>query len=602
MRAGNILGRLSQRLRQAALGLRLRLGEAQEAPENGAQAGGGRGQAIRQALRDEFSEIGELLNQFFNSDWAFGLTLAGARRRRVIITLVGAVWWAYLGYSSSTPGWDLAAGVNFLRSIYLALLTPSLLLIVMTMAGLLWVVLYAANRLLVGARPGMMRVLSLVLGSLAGALWGLLASTQIPTDLPLEFAKNFIVYPFETLFAPGVLRHVLVAGAAFWIAYRMAATYLEDIYEELGDISVAERFILQAAFASQYTAIEIRGGDVIQEHRRSPIFLIGGPGRVQVHYDSASLFESVDGAPRVIGPTVARPAHMETLAGFERLRQALELYDHTEEKFPVEGRTRDGLRIRLKDVNIVYSIYRGGQETSQAHPYPFELEAVLNLVYKQGKNPLEAAMRSVIRREFSTFISGHTMNEFLASYGLEEVQESQEQETGLAEQAGQFSGQPVASTGLLPAPALPFQTRTDMMTSLFAEAFAERAAERGVEIRWLGGGTWEPADTIVLEKHQEAWRLSRQNLVRGNEGALRRLRNESSLFEKLRLVQEAPLRIYHEAREAPPAELMLKLALAYRQILNQAYEALQRSQQNPALESWLEKVLAYLAYFTAHWV
>ena len=600
---GGIIQLLQQAATQAVAWLRARLGLSgtPPGPENGGGSDGLTGQAILQALSEEFSDIAETLTEFLNSDWAFGLTLAGARRRRWLFTFLGAVAWASLGFRSRGPGWDVAEGVSFLRSISRALFDPRLVLLVFFLATLFWLLLYAVNRLLAGSTLGAMRrYSSAVLATFAGALWGLLASQLIPTDLPFDFARQFIAYPFEALFAPEVLRHVLVAALAFWIAYRVAATYLEDIYE-LDDISVAERFILQAAFASQYNVIQIRAGDVIQEHRRSPIFRIGGPGLVQVHYDSAALFESVDGTPNVIGPTTYDGANVETLSGFERLRQSLKLYDHIEEKFPVEGRTRDGLRIRLKDVNIVYSIYRDGLEATMAQPYPFDPEAVLNLVYNQGPNPLETAMRSMIRREFVSFISKHTMNEFLASYGIQEEEDYDAQEAVLVEGSTLYSGLLVSPEDLLP-PVGPFYTRPDIMTELFAEEFAENAAARGVEIRWIGGGTWDPVDPIVLDKHQEAWRLSRQNLVRGNDLALGRLRLERSLFEKLRLVQEVPIRIFSESREAPPRDVMLKLMVAYRQILNQAYEAQQLNAGNPAQLVWLQQVLAYLSYFTARWL
>lgn len=600
-----------QGLRQAAveageqLLIRLGLVAAPEEAGNGEDGNLPAGQDIVQALSEEFSEIADLLSQFLNSDWALGLTLAGARRRRWLITLLGALWWAYAGYRSRPPGWDISANVNFLRYIFRALFDPRVMLLFLVMAALIWLLIYGARRLLAGSRAGILRFASLGLAAFIGVLWGWLASQLPRPELSPGFARQFIAYPFEALFAPGVLRHVLVAALAFWIAYRVAAAYLEDIYE-LNDIGTAERFILQAAFASQYNIIQIRAGDVIQKHRRSPIFRIGGPGRVQVHYDSAALFESVDGEPRVIGPTTRDTTNgsqfVETLTGFERLRQAMKLYDHIEEKFPVEGRTRDGLRIRLKDVNIVYSIYRGWQEASMPHPYPFDQQAVQNLVYNQGPSPLEAAMRSLIRSEFTKFISKHTMNEFLASIGTQEVERDQLHETELAVRSTQFSGQPVVGEGMLAAPEQPFRTRPDIMTQHFADEFEERAAERGVQIRWVGGGTWDPVDTIVLDKHEEAWRLSRQNLVRGSERALGRLRLEHNLFEKLRLVQEVPIRVYREGREDPPPDLMLKFMLAYRQILNQAYEAHQRSGENPAQEAWLQQVLAYLAYFTARWL
>ena len=67
----------------------------------------------------------------------------------------------------------------------------------------------------------------------------------------LIFLMELVVYPFTALFAADILRHVIVAALVSWLTLRLAASYLDDIFE-LGDISVAEKYILQAAFASDY--------------------------------------------------------------------------------------------------------------------------------------------------------------------------------------------------------------------------------------------------------------------------------------------------------------------------------------------------------------
>jgi len=545
-------------------------------------------------------ELLGLVDGFLNSNWAFGLTLTGARRRRLFFTVLGAVLWAYSAYRSVPFTWDIASGLVLLTYILRVLLDVRVTAIIIVLALLFRLILYVLALRVEPSRRAFLRIISLGSAVVLGSIWGLLARQLTQVDISPEFARAFVAYPFEALFAPSVLRTVLVAGLAFWLAFRVATTYLDDIYE-LNDFSAAERFILQAAFASQYNKIQIKAGEVAQESKKSPIFLIGGPGLVQVHLDSAALFESVDGEPRVIGPTQNGGANVETLAGYERLRQALDIRDQIEEKFTIDGRTRDGLRISLKDVNVVYSIYRAGQASTLVQPYPFDPEAVLKLVYNQGPNPLVPAMRALIRREFVSFISKHRMNEFLASIGPGEVERGQAREAALQDQAEHFSGLD------LPEPALgttipPFYSRPDMMTELFAEEFAQKANERGVDIHWIGGGTWEPHDKIVLDKHQEAWRLSRQNLVRSTDRAMDGLRMESRIVESLRLVQEVPIRIYQNGVKNPASNLMRSLLIAYRGLLNQAYEYHQRSQHDPAQLAWLRRVLAYLTYFTARWV
>ena len=66
---------------------------------------------------------------------------------------------------------------------------------------------------------------------LGAFLWAFLAWKKHPPILGMELFRNFIEYPFVTLFAADVFRHVLIAGSVFWLAYRIAAIYLDDIFE-----------------------------------------------------------------------------------------------------------------------------------------------------------------------------------------------------------------------------------------------------------------------------------------------------------------------------------------------------------------------------------
>ena len=47
-----------------------------------------------------------------------------------------------------------------------------------------------------------------------------------------------------------------------------------------------------------------------------------------VELDSVALFERADGTPHVIGPTGNKLGGKETLEGFERFREALDIRDH----------------------------------------------------------------------------------------------------------------------------------------------------------------------------------------------------------------------------------------------------------------------------------
>ena len=100
------------------------------------------------------------------------------------------------------------------------------------------------------------RISFLLLGGLAWATLGYILHPYVPNSDPM---LSFLLYPFRALFAADVFKHVLVGGFVFWLAYRAAGIYLDDIFE-LKNIRIAERFIRQSAFASQYDVLEVKDG------------------------------------------------------------------------------------------------------------------------------------------------------------------------------------------------------------------------------------------------------------------------------------------------------------------------------------------------------
>jgi hypothetical protein len=142
------------------------------------------------------------------------------------------------------------------------------------------------------------------------------------------------------------------------------------------------------------------------------------------------------------------------------------------------------------------------------------------------------------------------LSEFLAAVGQPEILQEQQEQVDLQGQFTRLGGMPLADTNGLTIPPN-FRTRPDMMTELFAEEFDKEAARRGVEIKWIGGGTWEMHDAVVPQRHLEAWKLSRENLVRGSPESLDSTKQESMFSELARLVQEVPVHTYSEAKDQP---------------------------------------------------
>ncbi len=407
------------------------------------------------------------------------------------------------------------------------------------------------------------RWILIVIGGIAWALYGYLRHPFVPSSNPL---LSFLEYPFRALFAADVFKHVLVGAFIFWFAFRAAAIYLDDIFE-LQDIRIAEKFIRQSAFASQYNVIEVKDGGVALKDRKSPIFLIGGPGKVKVYLENAAIFEPIDGVPNVIGPTTPGDGPI-VLESFERFRDAIDLRDQVPEDFSVEGRTKDGIPVQAKDMRVIFSVLRDGLEPTLAVPYPYIPEAIENLVYTKSRELWTDAMKPQINLELGAFIARHTLSEFLALIEPPEL-------------------------------AIEFVPRPDI-TELFYDddEFGAEIMEQGIELRWIGIGTWTFPSEIIPERHLRAWQISSENLAMGSAAALAEISAVSRLEQLVEILRDTPCDIFNQINpDDGPArtEYMAALVNGYRGKLRVAKEIYIGSDQVDSLEYYrISKVLLHL--------
>jgi hypothetical protein len=504
------------------------------------------------------------------------------------------------------------------------------------MAAALWdnLLSHTLNRALLSAHRGARLRTVLMIG--AGALaWVSLAWWLHPYQPGVDRFRSLIEYPFQALFAADVFRHIIIGTLAFWAAYRFAAVYLDDIFE-LKNIEIAKRFVRQAVFASRYNLIEIRGGAVAEQYSQSPVVRVGGPGNVRVYLENVALFEKISGEPQVVAPTVQLLGNqpltgaiaprggwrnrwrfrdwlrlpldaerrlptdsVQPLEGFERLRAVIDLRDQVE-KMTVLGRTRDGITVRAEDVRVVFSVYREDQQPTLAHPYPFDRDAIKSLVYNLPTDNWRVAFTSLINQELSEFIAQHTLGEFLAVVNVPELDQRLQENARLQREADRRAGVDLPVL-VEPQPPPPFEPRTDL-TRLFydLEKFQEQARQRGVELRWIGVGTWVTPDEIIPERHQSAWRITNENLARGSEPALNSLFDESRLGELTLLVYDVPLNLFRTL--APQANLttreaMISLVNGYRAKLRSALDLYERDGKGDTPEARsLRAVLDHLAH------
>ena len=381
---------------------------------------------------------------------------------------------------------------------------------------------------------------------------------------------NFAVRAFTD---PHTLQYLPIFLAPFFIALQSAAIYLADIFE-LEDVGVARSFIREVALTASDETIRIKHGEISEEHRQSSNYLIGGPGKVIVDLDSVALFEKPDGTPHVIGPTGKQPGGKATLEGFERFRQAIDIRDHyvdlrdqDPQSQSVKSRSRDGLPITATDVRLMFSVYRGEkQKTSPQYPYPFSREAIEKIVYRavsrvtpDQPNPSAYEfswinnMIGLIRSKLSRFMSERKLSDYLASIGIPEFEKTRQNEELIAEKVQQLTQQTdesIKNQKIKPPPTFTPRHEITNLFSQFTEEFTKDARNNGVELHWIGVGTWKTSVELVPEKHLEAWKVSQDNLKNGSAEALKMSENEAMLQKMQALIRSVPLDAFEEINDS----------------------------------------------------
>jgi hypothetical protein len=421
-----------------------------------------------------------------------------------------------------------------------------------------------------------------------GYLWGRIAFNNTPVVLSGKLLADLVVYPWEALFAAATMRHVVLMATIFWLTLRQASTYLDDVFE-LKNVQIAERYLMQAIFASDYNTISIRDGDVAPEHMNSPIVKIGGPGKVQIHFDNVALFEKADGTPDVLGPENTGTIILDR---YERIRAVIDLRDQVTD-IDVRARTKDGIHISAQGAQMVYSISRGRKEPNLKGPHPYSKAAVKDIVYNQtnfktfktkqdkttanfsinARNP-SIEMRSFISDRFRKFINNHLLSEFLTQVQDPEFEAKEKEQEKIREESLKVTtGQHVvASNGQEEQTGTQiskgkFFTR-DKISQLFYDEINKEALDHGMQLNWIDIGTWvlpEEAKKIQAE-HLEAWNLSVENIQKSSAFTLGKVRKIATKEEMVRLLRETPLNTYftyRQSRDEDPDQVIRKMVQAY---------------------------------------
>ncbi|MDD2923472.1 MAG: hypothetical protein PHQ36_14395 [Anaerolineales bacterium] len=388
--------------------------------------------------------------------------------------------------------------------------------------------------------------------------WAALSATVFFLALFGVIGKsNFMMFA-AIIAAMSALKYLPLMSVSYNLARKMAAQYLDDVYE-LNDEDLAADFLEEVTFGYGSEKITIKEGKISEKDERSPLILIGGPGIIQVNLDSAALLEKVNGEPEVIYPR-SKPWN---LGRFERIREIgkydevgkreyaiINLRDQFASNIVVKSRTKDGIPIEAHDVKAIFSVARKDKEeraTIQGEAYNFDEDAVKSLVYNQTTitpEPSSAAGVAfpwnvtaipLIMSELERIITSHTLSEILASISQKEINAVSDNEQSIAQMRVELTGGQPDLDKKKKSAAPSFKSRSMITAQFFEKAFTEKAAAMGVYVEWIDVGTWKLLNEQILEKHKDALTLSRENAKR--RGAVERLKKQHESKEFLRLVE-----------------------------------------------------------------
>lgn len=459
-----------------------------------------------------------------------------------------------------------------------------------------------------------------------GSVFSSLLSTTSTLPQVTATLSNFIFFLRDVILDERILQYLPVFLAPFFIALQSAAIYLADVFE-LDDVSAARRFIGSVALSGSDETIRIKNGRIDEESAKSPAYLIGGPGKVMVELDSVALFERADGTPHVIGPTGKEPSGKATLEGFERLRHMLDIRDHhvelrdqNDDSKAVKSRSRDGIPVKATDVHVVFSVFRGDHPVpSNEQPYPFSEKAIKQIVYKAASkvtpeklNPSTYTfswinnMVGLIRSQLGGFMSKHNLTEYLASIGIPEVEKVKQREETIFKEMQDLtqSVEGLERNEIKPPPSFQERSKIRNLFAQFADEFTGKARDKGVELHWIGVGTWESILKIVPDKHMKAWLLTQENLKNDTDEAMERIRQAVVVEKMMELIQKVPLDAYYAiitgSKDIKHIHNVKALLLDYRKQLQEIVDFIESL--NKTVPENIQKAIKYIDNQIGYWV
>ncbi len=384
-----------------------------------------------------------------------------------------------------------------------------------------------------------------------------------------------IVNLIELLLAWDVLLVMISIFMGYHVALHLASIYLADIFD-LKDIAISEKYIKQSAFSFPvYYQIHIENAQVRFEDQTSPIFRIGGPGKVLINLENAVVFEKITGSPRIAGPTTEKPVELEN---FERIHKIVDLRDQTA-KLDISARTLDGIPIEIKDIRLVFSVYRKSNQVSINSPYPFNKESIYWLVYQQGPGPWTTSLVDLVRKELTDHVNHHLLSELLSSIGTPEINLQIQNQNKIAKKIRKnwahtrrykinriligknkfnapnnkplyykkiHSKQPrfsklfINKGGNFPE-FIPRTALSNLFYENLTNSFQSKAQKYGMRLEWINVGTWHSSSSIVPDQYINAWKIASENTLKLNPKVLAGIFNQNRKQHLAKNIQLTPI-------------------------------------------------------------
>jgi hypothetical protein len=384
-----------------------------------------------------------------------------------------------------------------------------------------------------------------------------------------------IVNLIELLLAWDVLLVMLSIFMGYHVALNLASIYLADIFD-IKDIAISEKYIKQSAFSFPvYYQIHIENAQVRLEDQASPIFRIGGPGKVLINLENAVIFEKITGLPRIAGPTTEKPIELES---FERIHKIIDLRDQTA-KLDISARTLDGIPIEIKDIRLVFSVYRKSNQVSISTPYPFNEDSIYWLVYQQGPGPWTTSLVDLVRKELTDHVNHHLLSELLSSIGAPEINLQIQNQNKIAKKIRKnwahtrrykidrlligkikidapnnkplyykksHTKQPrysklfINNGGNFPE-FIPRTALSNLFYENLTNSFQSKAQKYGMRLEWINVGTWHSSSRIVPDQYINAWKIASENTLKLNPKVLAGIFNQNRKQHLAKNIQLTPI-------------------------------------------------------------